>query len=68
MLRLTSDWWSINLNKYEISFYTYMIVLKKKSIIEKMEQWGFSVTAGENVPATAPLRENLAIFSRAGNS
>ena len=33
-----------------------------------MEQWEFSVTAGENVPATATLRENLAIFSRVGDS
>lgn len=67
MLRLTSDWWSINLNKNEISFYTYTIV-KKKSIIEKMEQWEFSVTAGENVPVTATLKESLAISGRVGDS
>ena len=27
-----------------------------------MEQWEFSVTAGENVPVTATLKESLAVY------
>lgn len=45
--------------------FTPIRLLKKKSIIEKMEQW---VTAGENVPVTATLRESLAISGRVGDS
>ena len=48
--------------------FTPIRLLKKKSIIEKMEQWEFSVTAGENVPVTATLKESLAISGRVGDS